>query len=229
MPTGLEAVAWAREVERLGAGEIVLTSMDADGTKNGYDLEMTPRGGRGRGDPGGCQRRSRAARALAGARWPGGADAALAASIFHYREYTIAADQGIPGTSTACRCGWSSRVARPRDHRPRFPRSPTGGGDDFTSQPQPTLPTDRTSPSPESSSSFRLASRGVRAMSTAVEASLETITNEPEANKLFRMVMKYKGSDLHLKVGCPPVDAAGRRLAADAAAGPLDAPRKWSG
>src|SRR6267378_3287802 len=39
--TGLEAVAWAREVEQLGAGEIVLTSMDADGTKNGYDLEIT--------------------------------------------------------------------------------------------------------------------------------------------------------------------------------------------
>ena len=41
LPTGLEAVAWAREVERLGAGEIVLTSMDADGTKDGYDLEIT--------------------------------------------------------------------------------------------------------------------------------------------------------------------------------------------
>ena len=54
-------------------------------------------------------------------------------------------------------------------------------------------------------------------MSTAVEASLDSITNEPEANKLFRMVMKYKGSDLHLKVGFPPSHAAGRRLAADAA------------
>src|SRR4051812_22667127 len=41
IPTGLKAVAWAREVERLGAGEIVLTSMDADGTKNGYDIEIT--------------------------------------------------------------------------------------------------------------------------------------------------------------------------------------------
>src|SRR4029077_4705716 len=41
IPTGLEAVAWARHVEQLGAGEIVLTSMDADGTKAGYDLEMT--------------------------------------------------------------------------------------------------------------------------------------------------------------------------------------------
>ena len=41
VPTGLEAVAWARRVEELGAGEIVLTSMDADGTKAGYDLPMT--------------------------------------------------------------------------------------------------------------------------------------------------------------------------------------------
>src|SRR5580692_2813407 len=41
VPTGLEAVEWARRVEQLGAGEIVLTSMDADGTKNGYDLPMT--------------------------------------------------------------------------------------------------------------------------------------------------------------------------------------------
>ena len=41
IPTGLEAVPWAREVERLGAGEIVLTSMDRDGTKDGYDLEIT--------------------------------------------------------------------------------------------------------------------------------------------------------------------------------------------
>ena len=41
IPTGLEAVAWAREIERLGAGEIVLTSMDADGTQNGYDIEIT--------------------------------------------------------------------------------------------------------------------------------------------------------------------------------------------
>src|SRR3712207_7324073 len=41
VPTGLEAVAWARRVEELGAGEIVLTSMDADGTRAGYDLPMT--------------------------------------------------------------------------------------------------------------------------------------------------------------------------------------------
>ena len=41
-------------------------------------------------------------------------------------------------------------------------------------------------------------------MATAVDASVETPTNEPEANKLFRMVMKYKGSDLHLKVGFAP-------------------------
>jgi imidazole glycerol-phosphate synthase subunit HisF len=87
--TGLEAVAWAREVERLGAGEIVLTSMDADGTKDGYDLEITravtdavsvpvvASGGAG------CPEH------LADAILLGGADAALAASIFHYGEYTI--------------------------------------------------------------------------------------------------------------------------------------------
>jgi cyclase len=89
VPTGLEAVAWAREVERLGAGEIVLTSMDADGTKDGYDLEMTAAvsetvsvpvvasGGAGKPEH------------LADAILKGKADAALAASIFHFGEYTI--------------------------------------------------------------------------------------------------------------------------------------------
>src|SRR4051812_11758511 len=70
-PTGLEAVAWAKRVEELGAGEIVLTSMDADGTKAGYDLEMTAAvatavripvvasgGGGGAGDPAPAVRRA---------------------------------------------------------------------------------------------------------------------------------------------------------------------------
>src|SRR4029078_1449007 len=81
---------WAREVERLGAGEIVLTSMDADGTKNGYDLEITravseavtipvvPSGGAGHAEH------------LADAILIGKADAALAASIFHFGEFSIA-------------------------------------------------------------------------------------------------------------------------------------------
>jgi cyclase len=89
IPTGLEAVDWAREVQRLGAGEIVLTSMDADGTKNGYDLEMTRAvaaavevplvASGGAGSP----EHMRAVLAEAGA------SAALAASIFHYREFSI--------------------------------------------------------------------------------------------------------------------------------------------
>jgi cyclase len=100
--TGLEAVAWAQRIEQLGAGEIVLTSMDADGTKDGYDLEMTAAvsgavsipvvasGGAGRPEH------------LADAVTLGRADAALAASIFHFGEYTIQetkrimAKQGIP-------------------------------------------------------------------------------------------------------------------------------------
>ncbi|MFZ5650428.1 MAG: imidazole glycerol phosphate synthase subunit HisF [Bacillota bacterium] len=88
-PTGIDAVGWAKRVESLGAGEILLTSMDRDGTKDGYDLEIT--------------------RAIAGSvRIPviasggvgtldhiveglteGEADAALAASIFHFGEYSI--------------------------------------------------------------------------------------------------------------------------------------------
>jgi imidazole glycerol-phosphate synthase subunit HisF len=89
-PTGLEAVAWAREVERLGAGEIVLTSMDADGTCDGYDLPITravsdavtipvvASGGAGKPQH------------LVDAIVKGGADAVLAASIFHFGQFTIA-------------------------------------------------------------------------------------------------------------------------------------------
>ncbi len=87
--TGLEAVDWAREVQQLGAGEIVLTSMDADGTKDGYDLEITAAVTRAVSIPvvasGGAGRPEH----LADAILLGGAEAALAASIFHYGEYTI--------------------------------------------------------------------------------------------------------------------------------------------
>jgi cyclase len=87
--TGLEAVAWAQQVEELGAGEIVLTSMDADGTKNGYDIEITRAVSQVVGIPvvasGGAGKPDH----LADAILLGKADAALAASIFHFGEYTI--------------------------------------------------------------------------------------------------------------------------------------------
>lgn len=89
VPTDLEAVTWAQEVERLGAGEIVLTSMDADGTKDGYDLEITAAVSRAVTIPvvasGGAGRPEH----LADAILLGGAEAALAASIFHFGEYSI--------------------------------------------------------------------------------------------------------------------------------------------
>lgn len=91
IPTGLEAVAWARRVVELGAGEIVLTSMDADGTKNGYDLSMTRAVSEAVDVPvvasGGAGHPEHLRAALV----EGGASAALAASIFHFREYSIAA------------------------------------------------------------------------------------------------------------------------------------------
>jgi imidazole glycerol-phosphate synthase subunit HisF len=100
--TGLDAVAWATAMARRGAGEILLTSMDRDGTKSGFDLSLTravadavavpviASGGVGNLDH------------LADGVQQGGADAVLAASIFHYGEYTVAqakarmAERGIP-------------------------------------------------------------------------------------------------------------------------------------
>ncbi|MFI4926416.1 MAG: imidazole glycerol phosphate synthase subunit HisF [Burkholderiales bacterium] len=100
--TGLDAVAWASEMARRGAGEILLTSMDRDGTRSGFDLELTravsdavpvpviASGGVGSLDH------------LADGIQQGGADAVLAASIFHYGEYTVGqakhrmSERGIP-------------------------------------------------------------------------------------------------------------------------------------
>jgi cyclase len=88
-PTGLEAGEWARKAERLGAGEILLTSMDKDGTKQGYDLELTRRISEAVNIPviasGGAGKLEHLYQALA----QGKADAVLAASIFHYGEYSI--------------------------------------------------------------------------------------------------------------------------------------------
>lgn len=87
--TGLDALQWAEEVERLGCGEILLTSMDTDGTKNGFDLELTDAVCRRVHIPviasGGCGTLDHFSEVFQKT----GADAALAASLFHYRELTI--------------------------------------------------------------------------------------------------------------------------------------------
>jgi len=88
-PTGLDVIKWAKKVEKLGAGEILLTSIDADGHQTGYDIELTAAV---------CDAVSIPVIASGGAGSPediyrvlteGKADAALAASIFHYGKYTI--------------------------------------------------------------------------------------------------------------------------------------------
>jgi cyclase len=99
---GLDAVAWARRMAEMGAGEILLTSMDRDGTKSGFDLELTravadavPVPVIASGGVGALEHLSEGIRI-------GGADAVLAASIFHYGEFTVAqakallARDGIP-------------------------------------------------------------------------------------------------------------------------------------
>lgn len=87
--TGLDAVAWAQEVERRGAGEILLTSMDGDGTKEGYDVALTRAISDAVSIPviasGGAGRPVHFVQALT----EGGAAAALAASLFHFRELEI--------------------------------------------------------------------------------------------------------------------------------------------
>ncbi len=101
-PTGLDALEYARHVVALGAGEIILTSMDADGVKNGYDIEITGAVAEAVDVPvvasGGCGSPQHMREVFEQTR----ADAALAASIFHYGEYTIAQtkqyliDAGLP-------------------------------------------------------------------------------------------------------------------------------------
>jgi imidazole glycerol-phosphate synthase subunit HisF len=109
VPTGLEAVAWARRVEALGAGEIVLTSMDADGTKSGYDLPMTRAVANAVGIPVVASGGAGSPEHLYQVLTAGGADAALAASIFHYNEFGIEAtkaylaERGVPIRKTTPR------------------------------------------------------------------------------------------------------------------------------
>ena len=101
-PTGLDAVDWAREAERRGAGEILLTSMDADGTKKGFDLDLTRAVAEAVNIPviasGGAGKLEHFLEAVT----IGKAEAALAASLFHYNELTIAdvkrylAEHGVP-------------------------------------------------------------------------------------------------------------------------------------
>ena len=99
---GLDAVQWAQKVEELGAGEILLTSMDCDGTKAGYDLELTRAVAQSVSIPviasGGAGTLEHFYEALT----EGGAEAALAASLFHYKELEIRevkeylAQRGVP-------------------------------------------------------------------------------------------------------------------------------------
>lgn len=88
-PTGLDAVEWAQQGEALGAGEILLTSMDADGTKAGFDLEMTRSVTQAVSIPviasGGCGTLEHFAQVFQET----GCDAALAASLFHFGELTV--------------------------------------------------------------------------------------------------------------------------------------------
>jgi cyclase len=101
-PTGIDAVAWARDAEQRGAGEILLTSMETDGTKHGFDIPITRAISEAVGVPviasGGVGTLEHFYDGFV----EGKADACLAASVFHYGEYTVRqvkeylASRGIP-------------------------------------------------------------------------------------------------------------------------------------
>ncbi len=101
-PTGKDAVTWAREGEKLGAGEILLTSMDRDGTKEGYDIELTRTIAEAVGIPVIASGGIGALEHFYDGLTAGKADAALAASVFHYGELTVGQvraylrDRGVP-------------------------------------------------------------------------------------------------------------------------------------
>jgi len=102
VPTGLEVVAWAREAERLGTGEILLTSMDTDGTRQGYDLRMLRAVADAVTIPVIASGGAGAVEHFYDALTAGRADAALAASLFHYRDLSVGqvkaylAGRGVP-------------------------------------------------------------------------------------------------------------------------------------
>jgi len=88
-PTGIDAVEWVKKAENLGCGEILLTSMDADGTKDGYDLPLTKAISEAVNIPVIASGGAGNAEHIYDALTKGKADAALAASIFHYEEHSI--------------------------------------------------------------------------------------------------------------------------------------------
>ena len=94
-PTGMDALAWAAEVADLGAGEILLTSMDRDGTKDGFDLQLTSAVSDAVNIPviasGGVGVLGHLVEGVT----EGGADAVLAASIFHFGEHTVAEAKSV--------------------------------------------------------------------------------------------------------------------------------------
>jgi len=101
-PTGIDALEWAAKVERLGSGELLLTSMDADGTKDGYDIELTRAIAESVNIPVIASGGAGTPEHMYDALTEGKAEAALIASIVHYGEYTIReikeylAERGVP-------------------------------------------------------------------------------------------------------------------------------------
>ena len=126
MPTGLDAVAWARRMVEAGAGEILLTSMDRDGTRDGFDLALTRAVSDAVSVPviasGGVGTREHLAEGIL----EGHADAVLAASVFHFGDFTVRDSKQYMqsrGIEVAA-CEWTGWTKCPGTSTGSWPRSP---------------------------------------------------------------------------------------------------------
>ena len=118
-PTGIDAIEWAARAAELGAGEFMLTSMDRDGTLDGYDLELTRAVARAVGVPVIASGGVGTLEHLAAGLTEGEADAVLAASIFHYGTYTIAEAKAYLTSQRQSRCAPWPAARGPAPARPR--------------------------------------------------------------------------------------------------------------
>ena len=135
--TGLEAVEWAEKAVALGAGEIVLNSIDADGTKAGFDLEITRRVSEAVGVPVVASGGAGTLEHMAAVLLEGKADAVLAASIFHFGEYTVGDVKKYSGQVKKSPCGCSPDISH--FGRARLLPSRLREGTPARQEPRPTL------------------------------------------------------------------------------------------
>ena len=203
VPTELRALAWAIEVQRLGAGEIVLTSMDADGTKNGYDLEMLRAVCDGGDNPGRGQRRG-GEPAAPGRRLRGRGRRRTGREHFSLRRVYYPRHEGLPrrprraGTPACCR-GVTTHRLLPGD--PQMSAPAKNAAPAKPAAPMIPPPPAEEVPMAAAAEAEKVPARPGDPTPPGGLKLAAAVPGEFPANQLFRTVMLHEASDLHLKSG----------------------------